>query len=59
MERIVSNLGDVGIALGTAIVLIVFVMLIFVLAGFIFLRYDWWDDAGPNDGKPYENRQKQ
>lgn len=47
------------IALGTAVALIVFIMLILVLSGYIVLRYDWWDDAGPNDGKPYDNRQKQ
>ena len=55
MERIVSTLGDVGIALGTAVALIVFIMLIFVLAGYIFLRYDWWEDAGPNNGRKDED----
>jgi uncharacterized membrane protein len=59
MERIVNTLGDMCIALGTAVALIVFIMLILVLSGYIVLRHDWWDDAGPNDGKPYDNRQKQ
>lgn len=35
------------------------VILLFILIGFFFLSYDWWKDAGPNDGKPYDNRQKQ
>lgn len=31
--------------------IVVTILGLFILIGYVFLSYDWWDDAGPNNGR--------